>query len=57
MCRTGGPGPKGISCLLVDGDTPGLTLGGKEKKVYVIGIISQASYTNCLHYDACTLSL
>ncbi|XP_019863259.1 PREDICTED: isobutyryl-CoA dehydrogenase, mitochondrial-like isoform X2 [Amphimedon queenslandica] len=33
MCRTGGPGPKGISCLLVDGDTPGLTLGGKEKKV------------------------
>ena len=33
MCRTGGPGPKGISCLLVDGDTPGMSLGGKEKKV------------------------
>jgi isobutyryl-CoA dehydrogenase len=33
MCRTGVPGPKGISCLIVDGDTPGMTLGAKEKKV------------------------
>ncbi|MFC7529651.1 acyl-CoA dehydrogenase family protein [Actinoplanes sp. GCM10030250] len=24
FCRTGGPGPRGISCLLADADTPGL---------------------------------
>merc|ERR1712012_1004621 len=34
MCRTGGGGPKGISCLLVEKDnTPGLSFGGKEKKM------------------------
>jgi len=36
MCRTGGPtsGPKGITCLLVEKDnTPGLSFGGKEKKM------------------------
>ena len=33
MCRTGGPGAKGISCLLVDADTPNMSLGAKEKKV------------------------
>ncbi|KAJ3217063.1 Isobutyryl-CoA dehydrogenase, mitochondrial [Clydaea vesicula] len=33
MCRTGGPGPKGISCLLVEKGTPGLSFGKKEVKV------------------------
>uniref|UniRef100_A0A3Q3QQW9 short-chain 2-methylacyl-CoA dehydrogenase n=1 Tax=Monopterus albus TaxID=43700 RepID=A0A3Q3QQW9_MONAL len=33
MCRTGGRGPKGISCLVVEKGTPGLSFGKKEKKV------------------------
>ncbi|XP_072342964.1 isobutyryl-CoA dehydrogenase, mitochondrial isoform X1 [Scyliorhinus torazame] len=33
MCRTGNTGPKGISCLLVEKGTPGLSFGKKEKKV------------------------
>ena len=33
MSRTGEPGPKGISCLLVEKGTPGLSFGKKEKKV------------------------
>src|SRR3546814_17397955 len=33
MCRTGGDGPKGVSCILVDKDTPGLGFGKKERKL------------------------
>ncbi len=33
MCRTGAKGPKGISCLVVEKGTPGLSFGKKEKKV------------------------
>jgi alkylation response protein AidB-like acyl-CoA dehydrogenase len=33
MCRTGGPGPKGISALVVEKDAPGLSFGGQEKKM------------------------
>jgi isobutyryl-CoA dehydrogenase len=33
MTRTGEPGPKGISCLLIEKDTPGLSFGKKEKKL------------------------
>ena len=35
MCRTGSSdsGPKGISCLLVEKDSPGLSFGKKESKV------------------------
>ncbi|CAL1615296.1 unnamed protein product [Knipowitschia caucasica] len=33
MCRTGGKGPKGISCLVVEKGTPGLSFGKKERKV------------------------
>ena len=36
MCRTGAKGPKGISCLVVEKGTPGLSFGKKEKKVAVI---------------------
>ncbi|CAA7612299.1 Acyl-CoA dehydrogenase [Candidatus Terasakiella magnetica] len=33
MVRTGDPGPKGISCLVVDKDSPGLSFGKQEKKL------------------------
>src|SRR5437660_1715764 len=33
MVRTGGAGPKGISCLVVDKDAPGLSFGKKERKL------------------------
>jgi alkylation response protein AidB-like acyl-CoA dehydrogenase len=33
MCRTGDQTPKGISCILVEKDTPGLSFGKKEEKV------------------------
>ena len=33
MVRTGEPGPKGISCVVIEKGTPGLTLGKKESKM------------------------
>jgi alkylation response protein AidB-like acyl-CoA dehydrogenase len=33
MVRTGGAGPKGISCLVVEKGTPGLSIGAQEKKL------------------------
>jgi len=33
MARTGGPGPKGVSALVVEKDTPGLSFGAQEKKM------------------------
>ncbi|CAL8346813.1 unnamed protein product [Arctogadus glacialis] len=33
MCRTGGKGPKGISCVVVEKGTPGLSFGKKERKM------------------------
>ena len=33
MARTGGPGPKGISAIAVEKDTPGLSFGAQEKKM------------------------
>jgi len=33
MVRTGGPGPKGISCIAVEKGTPGLSFGAREKKL------------------------
>lgn len=33
MCRTGGEGPKGVSTILVEKDTPGLSFGANEKKM------------------------
>jgi len=33
MVRTGGAGARGISCIVVDKDTPGLTFGAQEKKL------------------------
>jgi hypothetical protein len=31
FCRTGGPGPRGISCLLADADTPGIVPQPRER--------------------------
>ncbi len=33
MARTGGPGPKGVSCFMVRGDAKGLSFGKKEEKM------------------------
>ena len=33
MVRTGGPGPKGISCMVIEAGTPGLSFGKQEKKL------------------------
>ena len=33
MARTGGPGPKGISAIVVEKGTPGLSFGANEKKM------------------------
>lgn len=33
MARTGEDGPKGVSTLIVPGDTPGITLGANERKM------------------------
>ena len=33
MVRTGGDGPKGISCIAVEKDTPGLSFGAQEQKL------------------------
>eukprot|EP00164_Ancoracysta_twista_P004696 GFYU01006347.1.p1 GENE.GFYU01006347.1~~GFYU01006347.1.p1 ORF type:complete len:437 (+),score=115.73 GFYU01006347.1:120-1430(+) len=33
MVRTGGAGPKGISCMLIEKDTPGLSFGKNENKL------------------------
>ena len=33
MVRTGGEGPKGITCLVVEKDTPGLSFGAPERKL------------------------
>ncbi|MBB2949237.1 alkylation response protein AidB-like acyl-CoA dehydrogenase [Actinoplanes lutulentus] len=39
FCRTGGPGPKGISCLLADAGTPGLLPQQRER---LMGLRSSA---------------
>jgi len=33
MVRTGEPGPKGISCLVIDRDMPGVSFGAPERKL------------------------
>ena len=33
MVRTGGPGAKGISCLVIEKDMPGVSFGAKERKL------------------------
>jgi len=48
MARTGGAGAKGITCLLIEKGTPGLTFGEKEKK---LGWRTQP--TRVVNFDDC----
>jgi alkylation response protein AidB-like acyl-CoA dehydrogenase len=48
MVRTGEDGPKGISCIVVEKDTPGLSFGKKERKM---GWNSQP--TALVNFDGC----
>jgi alkylation response protein AidB-like acyl-CoA dehydrogenase len=48
MCRTGDDGPKGISAMVVEDGTPGLSFGGLEDKM---GWRSQP--TRQVQFDAC----
>lgn len=48
MARTGADGPKGISCFIIEKDTPGLSFGAKEKKM---GWNSQPTTT--VNFDDC----
>lgn len=48
MARTGGQGPAGISCIVVERGTKGLSFGAKEKKV---GWNSHP--TRILNFDDC----
>lgn len=52
MVRTGGPGPKGISCIVVEKGTPGLTFGAQEVK---LGWHSQP--TAMVNFDNCRVPL
>ena len=45
MVRTGDGSPRGISCVLVEKDTPGLSFGKKEKKVGSPGGVGGGSPT------------
>jgi alkylation response protein AidB-like acyl-CoA dehydrogenase len=46
MVRTGEPGPKGISCLVIEKDMPGVSFGANERK---LGWHSQP--TALVHFD------
>ncbi|MGB8811612.1 MAG: acyl-CoA dehydrogenase family protein [Paracoccaceae bacterium] len=48
MCRTGDDGPKGISALIVEAGTPGLSFGGLEDKMGW-----RAQPTRAVHFDDC----
>ncbi|MEN3973560.1 isobutyryl-CoA dehydrogenase [Emcibacter sp. SYSU 3D8] len=48
MVRTGEDGPKGISCIVVENGTPGLSFGAQEKK---LGWKSQP--TSTVNFDNC----
>ncbi len=50
MCRTGGDGPRGISAVIVEDGTPGLSFGGLEDKM---GWRSQP--TRQVQLDACAI--
>lgn len=52
MVRTGGPGPNGISCVVVEKGTPGLTFGAQEVK---LGWHSQP--TAMVNFDNCRVPI
>ena len=48
MARTGEAGPRGISCIVVEKGTPGLTYGGPEKKLgWKIQPTAMVNFENC----------
>ncbi|TYC63509.1 acyl-CoA dehydrogenase [Rhodobacterales bacterium] len=48
MVRTGGEGPSGISCILVEKDTPGLSFGANEIKLgWKSQPTAQVNFTDC----------
>jgi alkylation response protein AidB-like acyl-CoA dehydrogenase len=48
MVCTGGDGPKGISCLLVEKDTPGLSFGAQEVKLgWKSQPTAQVNFSDC----------
>lgn len=48
MARTGEPGPKGISSILVEDGTPGLTFGADEKKMgWHTQPTAEVQFSNC----------
>ena len=48
MVRTGGDGPKGISCLVVEKDTPGLSFGAQEVKLgWKSQPTAQVNFSDC----------
>ncbi|MGM0584622.1 MAG: acyl-CoA dehydrogenase family protein [Pseudomonadota bacterium] len=48
MCRTGDPGPRGISCILVEDGAEGLSFGAPEKKMGW-----RAQPTSQVQFDSC----
>lgn len=52
MVRTGGEGPKGISCILIPGNTPGIAFGKPEQK---LGWHSQP--TTQVFFDNCRVPI
>ncbi len=49
MVRTGGEGPRGISCVLVEAGTPGLSFGKPERKMgWNSQPTAQVDFTDCL---------
>ncbi len=48
MVRTGEAGPKGISCIVVEKDTPGLSFGAQEQKLgWKSQPTAQVNFTDC----------
>lgn len=48
MARSGGEGARGISCFVVDKDTPGLSFGAQEKKLgWKSQPTAQVNFDNC----------
>ncbi|MFI4964953.1 MAG: isobutyryl-CoA dehydrogenase [Caulobacterales bacterium] len=53
MVRTGGPGPKGVSAVVVEKDTPGLSFGAQEKKMgWKSQPTAQVNFDDCRVPDA-----
>ncbi|MDC0092704.1 acyl-CoA dehydrogenase family protein [Alphaproteobacteria bacterium] len=52
MCRTGGDGPNGVSCILVEKGTKGLSFGKQEKKM---GWNSQ--HTSMVNFENCEIPI